>query len=252
MAETASPGGGLGISLINVPESLSNIPYYKVWIVDRLAPSKTTIREIAVHNTSDKPITVSLYPGAATNVDGSFSAADQGVESLLTKWTTISPSTLKIPAHSSINAKISIVVPADAVSSSEYGVIWAANTTGTSGGITQVNRIGIRMYTPVGDGTVVIPTPSATPSPSSTGVAVPPVPTSNFLSNQDLLLPIFLILFLIFVILIKNSISKLKMRKKKVIEKSSQDSDDKLKLTASQFLYLQDVFKKEPPKPPES
>ena len=70
-----SQAGGIGINLINIPKSLSGVAHSDSWIVDRLMPSTITVREAQVTNTTNKAMKVTIYQGAATNVDGNYLVA---------------------------------------------------------------------------------------------------------------------------------------------------------------------------------
>ena len=238
-----SQAGGIGINLINIPKSLSGVAHSDSWIVDRLMPSTITVREAQVTNTTNKAMKVTIYQGAATNVDGNYLVANDDVTNLLTSWTTVTPSNATIAAHSSQKILITIKVPAGVSDSEQAGVIWASTITGTSGAFTQVSRVGIRMINPVGD---YVSTPSAT------ATAVPKVPgpsTSFFQSNQDIgIILIALILIIIFLLFIKKQINKLRNWGKKISASNKGSDGDKIKLTAEQFLYLQNTFRNDPTK----
>lgn len=167
-------GGGIGIGLVNVPESFAKTPNAAEWILERLTPSKTTTREFQVLNSTDKPMFVLIYPGAATNFDGNFVGASKGVVNELTSWTTVTPKSAMIPPHQGIHGVIKITVPSDAAPSMQFGLIWAQTTIGTTGGVTHINRVGIRMYDPVGDFIVPVSNTTTTKGPTSTteGTAV--------------------------------------------------------------------------------
>ena len=241
--------GGLGIGLINIPKSLSGVENSDSWIVDRLMPSTTTIREAQVVNTTSKAMKVKIYPGAATNIDGNFKIENDDVTNLITNWTTVTPSVATIAAHSSKKILITIKVPAGAVDSEQAGAIWASVITGTSGSFTQVSKVGIRVITPIGN---YVSKPSTVPTPSATATAVPKVPgpsTSFFQSNQDIgIILIALILIIIFLLFIKKQINKLRNRGKKISASNKGSDGDKIKLTAEQFLYLQNTFRNYPTK----
>lgn len=123
----------------------------RVYIVDRLTPSTTHTQHVEVSNTTNGPLTVDIYPGAATNIGGNFLPSNPGVSNDLVAWTTVSPSTVVIAAHGYARATVTIKVP-DVVTPGELnGLIWASiKSTPNAQGITSVNRVGIRMYTPVG------------------------------------------------------------------------------------------------------
>jgi hypothetical protein len=244
-----SQGGGIGINLINIPKSLSEVEHSDTWIVDRLIPSTTTIREAQVNNTTSKAMKVKIYPGAATNTDGKFAIQGDDVTNLITNWTTVTPSVATIAAHSSQKILITIKVPTGAADSEQAGVIWASTVTGITGSFTQVSKIGIRIITPVGN---YVSKPSTVPTPSGTATAVPKVPspsTSFFQSNQDIgFILIALILIIIFLLFIKKQINKLRKRGKKIAASDKGSDGEKIKLTAEQFLYLQNTFRNDPKK----
>jgi hypothetical protein len=241
--------GGLGIGLINIPKSLSGVENSDSWILDRLMPSSTTIREAQVVNTTSKAMKVKIYPGAATNIDGKFKIENDDVTNLITNWTTVTPSVATIAAHSSQKILITIKVPAGAVDSEQAGAIWASVITGTTGSFTQVSKVGIRVITPIGN---YVSKPITVPTPSGTATAVPKVPgplTSFFQNNQDIgLILIALILIIIFLLFIKKQINKLRKRGKKISASDKGSDGEKIKLTAEQFLYLQNTFRNDPKK----
>jgi hypothetical protein len=183
-----SSGGGIGIGLINIPASFTNIPNSAEWILERLTPDTTTTREFQVMNSTDKPMFVVIYPGAATNNKGVFVGAPRGVTNELTSWSTVTPKSATIPAHQRIQGSITITVPTDAEPSMQYGLIWAQTTVGTSGGVTQVNRVGIRMYDPVGDFVVPEYVSKAPTNSTSTSGAVSArasdAPSTGFVVTQ--------------------------------------------------------------------
>jgi hypothetical protein len=241
--------GGIGINLINIPASLSGVANSKSWIVDRLLPSTTTTRDIEVSNTTSKPIKVMIYSGAATNIDGRFLTENDGITNLLTSWTTVTPSLATIPANSSQPIKVTITVPSGVADSEQAGVIWASTVTGSDGGVTQVSRVGIRMINPVGNYVSVRNGISNSPD-TSTGIQVIPGNSAPFYKDniESGLLAIALILIIIFLRFIKRKIFKLRTRSKKAQIEETNNHRDKIKLTAPQFLYLQDVFKGDPKK----
>ena len=123
------------------------------YIVFNLQPGKTYSEKIQVANTTNSPMNVSLYPGAATNVKNIFQPLDAAHPNLLTSWTTVTPSSATIAAHSDLKATVTITVPANAPSGEQYGLIWASiKTSPNSNGVGGVSRVGIRMYDPVGSG----------------------------------------------------------------------------------------------------
>jgi hypothetical protein len=152
----SSPPATIGIRLLEAPVALSNDPRARVYIIDHLPPGATISRRIGVSNTGDKPVSIQLYGGAATVDGGSFIAAPQGQNNDLATWITTSPHILVVPPHGEATATVTITVPTDATPGERYGVVWAQPPASTgSGGIAEINRVGIRVYLSVGSG----PTP---------------------------------------------------------------------------------------------
>jgi hypothetical protein len=158
--------GGLGIRISQIPSASANTPNSGIYIVSRLLPSTSVTQRLAVSNSSSKPMHVTIYPGPATNIDGVFLAQAEGTSNELTSWTTVSPSTIDLPAHSYKEVTVTINVPSAITPSESFGVIWASvSATSGGSGITSVNRVGIRMYDPIGNfSTTSSSTLSAQPS----------------------------------------------------------------------------------------
>ena len=59
-----------------------------------------------------------------------------------------------MPAGGKLTATVTISVPADAAPGEQYGVVWAEarSAPNAGGGVTQVSRVGIRLYVSVGPG----------------------------------------------------------------------------------------------------
>jgi hypothetical protein len=126
-------------------------PLSTAYIVNRLTPSASVYAHIEVSNTTNAAMAVSLYPGAATNIKGNFLPTNPGISNDLTSWTSVTPSTANIPAHGYITVTVKIKVPDVVVAGERVGLIWASvNSTSPSSALTSVNRVGIRMYLPVG------------------------------------------------------------------------------------------------------
>ena len=95
---------------------------------------------------------VSLYPQDASNIKGNFLPVDTPIPNQLASWTTVSPSVAKVKAHSTLIATVTIKVPSSAKNGEQFAVVWAAiSTSPNSNAVGGISRVGIRMYTPVGD-----------------------------------------------------------------------------------------------------
>lgn len=143
----------IGVRLLQAPVALENDPRARVYIIDHVGSGTTISRQVAVSSTSGSPVQVQLYGGPAVINGGSFNAEPVGQTSDLSSWITVQPNTVVIPPHGQVTATVTIAVPANASSGERYGVVWAQPPASTgSGGISVVNRVGIRVYLSVGSG----------------------------------------------------------------------------------------------------
>jgi hypothetical protein len=143
----------IGIRLIAVATAPSN-PLANTYIVDRLAPGTTLTRSVEIDNDTTADIDVSVYPAAASVVRGSFVFAPGHGENELSRWASLSHAELRLTPGSEALDTITVTVPKGASSGPQYGVLWAqvsARPT-VAGGVTLVNRVGVRMYLSVGPG----------------------------------------------------------------------------------------------------
>jgi hypothetical protein len=159
LAATASPStaakpGGLGLQLVDVPASAQLDPRARLYIVDHLAPGSTVTRRIQVSNDTASSIRVKLYASAASIADGAFVGAAGHSRNEVSSWTRVRPGALTIAAGSHRTARVTIDVPSDAAPGERYGAVWAETRTSPSAGsgISQVSRVGIRIYLSAGPG----------------------------------------------------------------------------------------------------
>ncbi|HLL64671.1 MAG TPA: diguanylate cyclase [Micromonosporaceae bacterium] len=152
-APAAANPGGLGLRLLEAPQSARDDPRAQMYIVDHLAPAAIIQRKIEVANTTRSPVAVMLYPSAAGIADGSFLGAAGLTANDLSTWTSIRPGSMTVPAGGRVTATVTIALPGDAAPGEQYGVVWAeARAAATGGGVVQVSRVGIRLYLSVGPG----------------------------------------------------------------------------------------------------
>ena len=146
--------GSIGVRLVDVPVDTQNDPRAQVYIVDHLALGTVIHRRIEVTNTTGAVAHVVLYTAAATIANGSFLGAAGHTPNELSTWTTVSPDLSDIPAGGHATATVTVVVPRDATPGEQYGVLWAEAQSKpvAQDGITQVNRVGIRLYLSIGPG----------------------------------------------------------------------------------------------------
>ncbi|HEX3542641.1 MAG TPA: hypothetical protein VHT75_19590 [Acidimicrobiales bacterium] len=138
--------------------SLKDDPRAYQYIVDHLAPGTTISRHVEITNNTPSPQEVQLYAAAATIAGGSFLFGAGQAANALTGWTTVSPPSVRLAPGTSSTATVTIAVPANADVGEQYAVVWAqlAAAVPSGGGVTSVNRVGVRMYLSVGTGTAPV------------------------------------------------------------------------------------------------
>jgi hypothetical protein len=159
-AFASSPNGGsaksgsIGIRLIAVATTAPNNPLANTYVVDRLAPGTTLTRRIALDNDTSANVDVSVYPAAASVVRGSFLFAPGRGGNQLSGWTSLGRSNVRLAPGTEAFDTVTITVPEGAPSGQQYGVVWAQVSArpAVAGGVTLVNRVGVRMYVSVGPG----------------------------------------------------------------------------------------------------
>lgn len=144
---------GIGIELLQAPVSEKNDPRARVYVIDHVAPGTTFSRKFQVDNGTSDPVTLQLYPDAATLANGSFDLAEGRGTSDLTSWISIQPSHVTLAPQTSANAVATFNVPANATDGERYGALVAELPARPAQGITQAARVGIRIYLSVGTGT---------------------------------------------------------------------------------------------------
>jgi hypothetical protein len=144
----------VGIRIVDVPTSRTDDPRARQYIVDHLAPGATITRRVEVSNDTPASQVVQLYAGAASIVDGNIVFGEGRAANDLTGWTTVDPPTVTLAAGGKATAAVKIAVPATASPGERYGVVWAelAPAVPTGGGVTAINRVGVRIYLSVGPG----------------------------------------------------------------------------------------------------
>ena len=155
-APAGPAAASLGIRLVDVPRSGAHDPRALRYIIDRSPPGAVIRRRVLVDNNSPSVAHVALYPDAAVITRGSFIGDTGQTGSELTSWIRTSRRALRLAPHASAMADVKIKVPGDASPGERYGVIWAQETTPVRArgnlAVTEVNRVGIRIYLSVGPG----------------------------------------------------------------------------------------------------
>lgn len=149
-----APIGSLGLQLLDAPFGARQDPRARLYIVDHLHPGTVIHRRILVTNTTASRLPVNLYPAAADIANGDFVGLAGHSADTLSTWSTVTPRVAEIRAGGRLTAHVTIAVPRDASPGEQYGVIWAETRSApaAAGGITEVSRVGIRLYVSVGRG----------------------------------------------------------------------------------------------------
>jgi hypothetical protein len=150
----SSDEGSLGIQLLDAPIAGRSDPRASRYIVDHLAPGTVIKRKVLIANKTDHPLDVEVYPAAATIESGEFTFGEGRAASELTSWTSISKTRLALAPGQGAPVLVTIKVPPAASIGERYAVIWAAITSRPtpSGNVTQIHRVGIRVYLDIGPG----------------------------------------------------------------------------------------------------
>jgi hypothetical protein len=150
----AASTGSIGVQLLDVPLTAYDDPRARLYIIDHLHPGTTIHRRIEISNTTASAVHIVTYPAAATISQGAFVGAAAHTPNELSTWTSVLPGAFEIPSGGHAIATVTIAVPRNAPPGEQYGVIWAETRTPppAGGGITQVSRVGIRLYLSIGPG----------------------------------------------------------------------------------------------------
>jgi hypothetical protein len=162
-AATQPPAGpaGLGaqrfgVRIVDVPASAVNDPRALHYIVDYLPTGTVIHRRIQVQNQQAQTAHFTVYPDAAQISKGSFIGETGAARNELTGWISVQYPALTLRPHTSAMDMITIKVPLGATRGEHYGVIWVQQAsrarTAKGFGITNVARVGIRIYLAVGRG----------------------------------------------------------------------------------------------------
>jgi hypothetical protein len=146
--------GGIGIRIVDVPAVSRNDPLARSYIVNRVAPGTSIRRQVEVSNSTFSNSDVAVYAAAASIRQGRFAFAPGHSRNELSNWTSVNRRVLRLAPGTKASETVTIRVPKDASSGERYAVIWAEVSTpgSVAGGVTLVNRVGIRMYVSIGPG----------------------------------------------------------------------------------------------------
>lgn len=128
-------------------------PRARAYIIDHVTPGTVIQRRVEVSNGTKTTAHVSVYPGAAQIRGGTFSGAEGHTQNDLASWISLNPPAPVLRSQKRAFVNVTIKVPPQASRGERYGVVWAEVTNASpNGGVTRVNRVGIRIYLAVGPG----------------------------------------------------------------------------------------------------
>ncbi len=150
--ESIAGPGGIAIRLVNLPDGSHNDPFARSYIVARLAPRASIRRRVEISNSTRSTADVAVYPAAAGLRRGRFGWAPGRSQNELSSWTSVSRNLLRLAPGTHAVETVTINVPGEASSGERYAVIWAAVSAPAppTGGVTVVNRVGLRIYLSIG------------------------------------------------------------------------------------------------------
>jgi hypothetical protein len=145
-----------GVRLVDVPVSEANNSRALRYIIDYLPTGTVVHRRILITNQEARPARFTVYSDAARIANGLFTGYAGKTRSELTGWIGVQHRTVTLAPGRSVMDTVTIKVPAGATRGEHYGVIWVQQTArshAASGfGLTEVSRVGIRIYLAVGKG----------------------------------------------------------------------------------------------------
>lgn len=151
--QAVASSGSIGVRLLDVPADSPDGSRARSYIVERVAPGTTVRRRIEITNTTSSTADIAIYPAAA-DLRGTFRFASGHSRNELSSWTSVSQLLLRLAPGTSAVETVTIEVPKQASSGERYAVVWAevSAPAPVAGGVTLVNRVGIRMYVSIGPG----------------------------------------------------------------------------------------------------
>jgi hypothetical protein len=136
-----------------VPASSAD-PVARSYIVARVAPGGSARRRVEISNTTHSAATVSVYVGGASVRSGTFEFVGGRGPLELSTWTSVSRRVLHLASGGKEVVTVTTRVPEDVIDGKRYAVVWAAVSAPApdEGGMTLVNRVGVRMYMSIARG----------------------------------------------------------------------------------------------------
>ncbi|MEV1111717.1 hypothetical protein [Micromonospora sp. NPDC049751] len=144
----------ISIRMLDIPASRVQDPRAQVYIVDHLKPGTTIHRRVEVQNTSDETQKIDFYSGAASVEKNAFAVPEGRTGNELSGWIRLKTARLELDPGERRPVEVEIAVPSKASKGERYAAIWAQVTSSKErgGNVTQIHRVGIRVYLDVGPG----------------------------------------------------------------------------------------------------
>jgi hypothetical protein len=155
LAATPGTPGEFGVRLVDVPVSQAGNPRAYRYIIDCLPAGTVIHRRILIINDEPQAARFSVYPGAAHIAGGLFAGDAGATRSELTTWISVEHQALTLAPGASALDMVTVRVPRGATRGEHYGVIWvqqAARPGLTGFSLTEISRVGVRVYLTVGRG----------------------------------------------------------------------------------------------------
>ena len=157
LSAAPTPSGSFGVRLVDVPVSEAGNPRALRYIIDYLPTGTVIHRRILVANNESRTARFTVYADAAFISDGQFVGYAGATRNELTDWVSVQHPTVTLAAGASVMDMITIRVPLGATRGEHYGVIWVQQTAKApardkESGVTEVSRVGVRLYVAVGRG----------------------------------------------------------------------------------------------------
>ena len=153
-APPTAPPDSFGIRLVGVAAGSRDSGLSRSYIVERLAPGADVMRLVEISNNTSTFREIEVYPAAAGLRRGRFEFGPGHRSNELSHWTSVDATVLGLSPGSKRLVAVRIHVPSKTFGGERYAVIWAqlSEPAATPGGVTLVNRVGIRMYVTVDAG----------------------------------------------------------------------------------------------------
>ncbi len=153
-AHAAALPDGVGIRLLDAPVARANDPRAQAYVVDHLSPGATITRRVEISNGTALATKVKLYAAGAAVEGQTFRFLEGTTRNELSSWTHVTPQEVELASGAVAEATVTIGVPGSASEGERYAVVWAElpPTKAPDGGLSVVNRVGVRIYLSVGPG----------------------------------------------------------------------------------------------------